>query len=195
MYFTDSSINFTDEELLKIFQEEKDKEYTLVSTSIMQYHGCLINNYEQAKLFAMKDIEATSLANELSQQLRINAACHNGESSLTLDFELFFEGAYKDLPNFYKNEFKDIENYGKNVIAVRREIIGYRSEPSYVYRYETCQRPIYKYYLFDFKIFLGILRENNVSYSVKFPNDGKTKNEDFSTFILSYTRENTRKKD
>ena len=195
MFFKDTYIGFTNEELLKIIEEEKDKNYVLLSTSILHQRGNLVSNCGQAKLFALRNIEAENLAHEVSQQLIINAECNDGKSSLPLELELFFEGSYSDLPNGFKNMFIDIENYKNNVIAIKRIITGYKSEPSSVYRYQTVQVPIYEERLIDFKKFLSILKENGVSYSVEFPNIGDRHDERFSKFIFSYTKENTRKKD
>ena len=192
MYFTDVGVRFSPEELQKIVEEEKGKNYVLISPSVLSYDVSLVRNATTANLFAAKDFYTEYLANEIITDLTVNSSIKERDLTLDLDLKLFYDDKYDSFPKDMNSPVEMIEYNKDKIIALQRTVLGYQRKPSYVYRNESYDEPIYEYHFVNFKMLLDKFAEKGIKYEIDIPQIGDRRDEEFTTFHLTYTLDRKR---
>lgn len=155
------------EEKTKFIEENKEKNYLLISPRMIRGGATLVKDYKTLELYESMDDNTSKFAEKEIVNLISDANYKNEEAKSHLNFSLIFCGGFNDLPNDMGNTTDFIINNKKRIVAVYRYVKGTEEREFFVGFAQT--ETIYKYgYLY---LSLAKLLEEFDKYNIKYEID------------------------
>lgn len=179
------------EEKTKFIEENKEKNYLLISPRMIRGGATLVKDYKTLELYESMDDNTSKFAEKEIINLISDANYKNEEAKSYLNFNLIFCGGFNDLPNDMGNTTDFIINNKKRIVAVYRYVKGTEEREFFVGFAQT--ETIYKYgYLYlSLEKLLEEFDKYNIEYKIDTTVDRYTPSlygDNTSTkFVISYS--------
>lgn len=175
---------------IKIIEENKDKNYTLVSPTIIKKGVKLIDSYKTLDLYEKMDTNTEKITEEKIVNLISNAKSNDVEVDDYLSLSLIFCGDYDDFIKHNGSFIDFLKDYKEQIVALYKYVVG--SEQRHFFVGIAQSETVYNYdYLYlNFSKLLESFDNNNISYEIDTTEDRLSsmyRDDKITRFRISYT--------
>lgn len=183
----------TFEEKLKRIKRSDEKNYLLISPSVIEPAGSLVDSDETLELYSHIEDNTKEFVREIITELVNNAKYYGREDKITVNLGLIFDGNFKSIFDYFNSPEDFIINNKEQIIAIYAYPILDR-ENTYLEDYyleEEIQG--YGYIYISLEELLSTLDKNNFKYMIDVDanHNWNTTCDDklLTSFVISYTPE------
>lgn len=189
----------TFEEKLKRIKRSDEKNYLLISPSVIEPVKSLVDSDETLELYSHIEDNTKELAEEIMTKLVNKAKYYGREDKITVNLGLIFDGNFKSIFDYFNSPEDFIINNKEQIIAIYAYPILNR-ENTYLEDYyleEEIQG--FGYIYISLEELLSTLDKNNFKYMIDVDanHNWNTTGDDklLTSFVISYTPEKKIKKE
>ena len=183
----------TFEEKLKRIKIRDEKNYLLISPTVIEPVGSLVDSDETLELYSHIEDNTKEFVREIMTELVNNAKCYGREDNITVNLGLIFDGNFKSIFDYFNSPEDFIISNKEQIIAIYAYPILDR-ENTYLEDYyleEEIQG--FGYIYISLEELLSTLDKNNFKYmiDVNANHNWNTTGDDklLTSFVISYTPE------
>ena len=183
----------TFEKKLKRIKRNDEKNYLLISPSVIEPIGSLVKSDEVLELYSHIEDNTKEFVREIMTELVNNAKYYGREDKITVNLGLIFDGNFKSIFDYFNSPEDFIINNKEQIIAIYAYPILDR-ENTYLEDYyleEEIQG--YGYIYISLEELLSTLDKNNFKYMIDVDanHNWNTTCDDklLTSFVISYTPE------
>lgn len=189
----------TFEEKLKRIKRNDEKSYLLISPSVIEPVGSLVDSDETLELYSHIEDNTKELAEEIMTKLVNNANYYEREDKITVNLGLIFDGDFKSIFDYFNSPEDFIINNKEKIIAIYAYPILDRENTYLEDYYPEEEIQGFGYIYISLEELLSTLYKNNFKYIIDVDanhNWNTTGNDKLLTsFVISYPPEKKKEKD
>lgn len=189
----------TFEEKLKRIKRNDEKSYLLISPSVIEPVGSLVDSDETLELYSHIEDNTKELAKEIMTKLVNNANYYEREDKITVNLGLIFDGDFKSIFDYFNSPEDFIINNKEKIIAIYAYPILDRENTYLEDYYPEEEIQGFGYIYISLEELLSTLYKNNFKYMIDVDanhNWNTTGNDKLLTsFVISYPPEKKKEKD
>lgn len=189
----------TFEEKLKRIKRSDEKNYLLISPSVIEPAGSLVDSDETLELYSHIEDNTKELAEEIMTKLVNKAKYYGREDNITVNLGLIFDGNFKSIFDYFNSPEDFIISNKEQIIAIYAYPILDR-ENTYLEDYyleEEIQG--FGFIYISLEELLSTLDKNNFKYMIDVDanHNWNTTGDDklLTSFVISYTPEKKTEKE